>query len=213
MDVNGESLHALKWNRVINGTDAHDAIGHDTALGIHHRDKRLDLLPYADELPCLPGKLSCILEGDGVTKGFASGICEPHLPGVPLRYIANAKEKIFNCSAKTLQTFGLTGKYDVFKYICNAFEKILTNEKKPHFQSIYSQIAKEQNVSNFCVERDIRYAIKRMVNPEKRMKLTSVFGDFARNGKFSNSRFLTMLAADIFEKLFLLESVRIIKET
>ena len=68
-------------------------------------------------------------------------------------------------------------------------------------------------MSNFCVERDIRYAIKRMVNPEKRMKLTSVFGDFARNGKFSNSRFLTMLAADIFEKLFLLESVRIIKET
>ncbi|MBP5246126.1 MAG: hypothetical protein J6036_06695 [Clostridia bacterium] len=123
------------------------------------------------------------------------------------------KEKIFNCSAKTLQTFGLTGKYDGFKYICTAVEKILTCEKKPHFQSIYSQIAKEQNVSNFCVERDIRYAIKRIIDPEKRMKMTAVFGDFARNGKFSNSRFLTMLAADIFEKLFLLENVRLIPTT
>ncbi len=115
------------------------------------------------------------------------------------------KEKIFNCSANTLRTLGLTGKYDGFRYICKAIEKILTCEKKPHFQNIYSQIAKELNVSTSSIERDIRYAIKNIVKSEKLTKLTAVFGDFARIGRFSNSNFLTMLAADIFEKLFLLE--------
>ena len=70
------------------------------------------------------------------------------------------RDSVFNCSANTLRSLGLTGKYDGFMYMCRAIEAILSEKEPPHFQSIYYDIGKEYEVNRCSVERSIRYAKK-----------------------------------------------------
>ncbi len=115
-------------------------------------------------------------------------------------------ESIFNCSANTLRSLGLTGKYDGFMYICRAIEEILKYEESPHFQSIYYDIGKEYDVNRCSVERSIRYAIGYIRRNGNFPKLSTIFGEAVADDKnFSNSKFLTILAADVYEKLTSLE--------
>lgn len=115
-------------------------------------------------------------------------------------------DNLFNCSANTLRSLGLTGKYDGFIYICRAIEEILKEKEPPHFQSIYYDIGKEYDVNRCSVERSIRYAIGYIRRNGNTSKLGAIFGDAACDEKnFSNSKFLTILAADVYEKLTSLE--------
>lgn len=117
-----------------------------------------------------------------------------------------ALDSIFNCSANTLRSLGLTGKYDGFIYICRAIEEILKEKEPPHFQSIYYDIGKEYDVNRCSVERSIRYAIGYIRRNGNSSKLGAIFGDAVCDEKnFFNSKFLTILAADIYEKLTSLE--------
>ena len=116
-------------------------------------------------------------------------------------------DSLFNCSANTLRSLGLTGKYDGFIYICRAIEEILKEKEPPHFQSIYYDIGKEYDVNRCSVERSIRYAISYIRRNGNMSKLGAIFGDAACDEKnFSNSKFLTILAADIYEKITSLEA-------
>lgn len=112
------------------------------------------------------------------------------------------EDSIFNCAANTLRSLGLTGKYDGFIYICRAIELILKEKEAPHFQSIYYDIGKSENVNRCSVERSIRYSINYIRKTGNFSKLSAIFGDAASDEKnFSNSKFLISLAADIYEKL------------
>lgn len=116
-------------------------------------------------------------------------------------------DSVFNCSANTLRSLGLTGKYDGFMYMCRAIEEILKIEEPPHFQSIYYDIGKEFDVNRCSVERSIRYAISYVKRAGNRHNLSAIFGEAMDDEKnFSNSKFLTILAADIYEKLTSLEA-------
>lgn len=116
------------------------------------------------------------------------------------------KDSVFNCSANTLRSLGLTGKYDGFIYICRAVEEILGTKEPPHFQSIYYDIGKEYEVNRCSVERSIRYAIGYIRRTGNYPKLSTIFGEAIVDEKnFSNSKFLTILAADVYEKLTSLE--------
>lgn len=116
-------------------------------------------------------------------------------------------DSVFNCSANTLRSLGLTGKYDGFIYMCRAIEEILKIEEPPHFQSIYYDIGKEFEVNRCSVERSIRYAISYVKRAGNKHNLSAIFGDAMDDEKnFSNSKFLTILAADIYEKLTSLEA-------
>lgn len=111
-------------------------------------------------------------------------------------------ESIFNYSANTLRSLGLTGKYDGFMYMCHAIEEILKSKDAPHFQSIYYDIGKIYDVNRCSVERSIRYAIGFVKRTGNRHNIAAIFGDVMDDEKnFSNSKFLTILAADIYEKL------------
>lgn len=115
-------------------------------------------------------------------------------------------QSIFSCTANTLRSLGLTGKYDGFLYICHAVEAILRNEEAPHFQNIYMDVGKEHNVNKSSVERSIRYAIAFLRKSGNRSRLATFFRGGADNERsYSNSRFLTLLAADVFQKLASLE--------
>ncbi len=115
-------------------------------------------------------------------------------------------DSVFNCSANTLRSLGLTGKYDGFIYICRSIEEILKEKEPPHFQSIYYDIGKEFDVNRCSVERSIRYAIGYIRRNGNASKLSAIFGDAVVDEKnFSNSKFLTILAADVYEKLTTLE--------
>lgn len=116
------------------------------------------------------------------------------------------KESMFNYAANTLRSLGLTGKYDGFIYICRAIEEILKEKEPPHFQSIYYDIGKEFDVNRCSVERSIRYAIGYIRRNGNASKLSAIFGEAVVDEKnFSNSKFLTILAADVYEKLTTLE--------
>ena len=116
------------------------------------------------------------------------------------------KDSIFNYAANTLRSLGLTGKYDGFVYMCRAIEEILKCKEPPHFQSIYYDIAKEYDVNRCSVERSIRYAISFIKRSGNRHNLAVIFGEALNDEKnFSNSKLLTILAADVFEKLISLE--------
>ena len=116
------------------------------------------------------------------------------------------KDGIFNCAANTLRSLGLTGKYDGFVYMCRAIEEILKYKEPPHFQSIYYDIAKEYGVNRCSVERSIRYSISFIKRSGNRHNLAVILGDALNDEKnFSNSKLLTILAADVFEKLISLE--------
>lgn len=111
-------------------------------------------------------------------------------------------ESIFNYSSNTLRSLGLTGKYDGFMYMCSAIEQILTEKEHPHFQSIYYDIGKIYDVNRCSVERSIRYAIGFVKRAGNRHNLAAIFGDAMDDEKnFSNSKFLTILAADVYDKL------------
>jgi hypothetical protein len=111
-------------------------------------------------------------------------------------------ESIFNYSSNTLRSLGLTGKYDGFMYMCSAIEQILTEKEPPHFQSIYYDIGKIYDVNRCSVERSIRYAIGFVKRAGNRHNLAAIFGDAMDDEKnFSNSKFLTILAADVYDKL------------
>lgn len=115
-------------------------------------------------------------------------------------------DSVFNCSANTLRSLGLTGKYDGFIYICRSIEEILKIKEPPHFQSIYYDIGKEYDVNRCSVERSIRYAIGYIRRTGNYSKLSAIFGEAIADEKnFSNSKFLTILAADVYEKLTSLE--------
>ncbi len=114
---------------------------------------------------------------------------------------------IFNCTANTLRGMGLTGKYDGFLYICKAVEAILKSDEPPHFQNLYFDIGKAYGVNSSSVERSIRYAIRYIRRAGNEMRRDALFGTGAENEKnYANSRFLTILAADVFQKLTLLET-------
>lgn len=116
---------------------------------------------------------------------------------------------IFNCCVSTLRSLGLTGKYDGFAYICRAVEEILKSKDNPHFQNIYHDIGKEYGVNKSSVERSIRYSIGYIKRTGNRKNLVTVFGEALDDDKiFSNSKFLTIIAADVFEKLCTLEPVK-----
>ncbi len=116
------------------------------------------------------------------------------------------KDSVFNYAANTLRSLGLTGKYDGFVYMCRAIEEILKYEESPHFQSIYYDIAKEYDVNRCSVERSIRYSISFIKRSGNRHNLAAILGDALSDEKnFSNSKFLTILAADVFEKLISVE--------
>lgn len=111
-------------------------------------------------------------------------------------------ESVFNCSANTLRSLGLTGKYDGFMYMCRAIEAILTDREPPHFQSIYYDIGKEFDVNRCSVERSIRYAISFVKRAGNKHNIAAIFGEAMDDEKnFSNSKFLTILAADVYDKL------------
>ena len=115
-------------------------------------------------------------------------------------------DSIFNYCANTLRSLGLTGKYDGFVYMCRAIEEILKSEYPPHFQSIYYDIAKEYGVNRCSVERSIRYAISFIKRSGNRHNLAVILGEALSDEKnFSNSKFLTIIAADVYEKLISLE--------
>ena len=83
----------------------------------------------------------------------------------------------------------------------------MKEKEPPHFQSIYYDIGKEYDVNRCSVERSIRYAISYIRRNGNMSKLGAIFGDAACDEKnFSNSKFLTILAADIYEKLTSLEA-------
>ncbi len=114
-------------------------------------------------------------------------------------------DSVFNCSANTLRSLGLTGKYDGFMYMCRAIEEILKYKEPPHFQSIYYDIGKEYEVNRCSVERSIRYAISFVKRAGNKHNIAAIFGDAMDDEKnFSNSKFLTILAADVFDKLTIL---------
>ncbi len=114
---------------------------------------------------------------------------------------------VFNCCVTTLRSLGLTGKYDGFSYICRAVEEILKDKEQPHFQSIYYDIGKEYEVNSSSVERSIRYSISYIKRSGNRPTLAAVLGDALGDEKnFSNSKFLTILAADVYEKLTALDA-------
>lgn len=116
------------------------------------------------------------------------------------------KDSVFNCCANTLRSLGLTGKYDGFVYICRAVEEILKFEESPHFQSIYYDIGKEYDVNRCSVERSIRYSVSYIKRAGNKHNLAAIFGDAMEDEKnFSNSKFLTVIAADVYEKLTVLE--------
>lgn len=111
-------------------------------------------------------------------------------------------DSVFNCSANTLRSLGLTGKYDGFMYMCRAIEAILSDKEPPHFQSIYYDIGKEFEVNRCSVERSIRYAISYVKRAGNKHNMAAIFGEAMDDEKnFSNSKFLTILAADIYDKL------------
>ena len=117
-----------------------------------------------------------------------------------------SKDSIFGCCANTLRSSGLTGKYDGFVYMCRAIEEILMSKDSPHFQSIYYDIAKEYGVNRCSVERSIRYAISFVKRSGNRHNMAVIFGEALADEKnFSNSKFLTIIAADVYEKLISLE--------
>lgn len=117
------------------------------------------------------------------------------------------KSSVFNCCVTTLRSLGLTGKYDGFAYICRAVEEILKFKEPPHFQSIYYDIGKEYDVNSCSVERSIRYSISYIKRSGNRPTLAAVLGEALGDEKnFSNSKFLTILAADVYEKLTALEA-------
>lgn len=116
------------------------------------------------------------------------------------------RDSVFNCTVNTLRSLGLTGKYDGFIYICRAVEAILSEKEPPHFQSIYYDIGKEYDVNRCSVERSIRYAIGYIRRTGNISKISAIFGEAVTDDKnFSNSKFLTILAADVYEKLTSLE--------
>lgn len=116
------------------------------------------------------------------------------------------RDSVFNCTVNTLRSLGLTGKYDGFIYICRAVEAILSDREAPHFQSIYYDIGKEYDVNRCSVERSIRYAIGYIRRTGNFSKISAIFGEAVTDDKnFSNSKFLTILAADVYEKLTSLE--------
>lgn len=118
-------------------------------------------------------------------------------------------DSLFNCSANTLRSLGLTGKYDGFMYMCRAIEAILTEREPPHFQSIYYDIGKEYEVNRCSVERSIRYAIGFIKRAGNKHNLGAIFGEAMDDEKnFSNSKFLTILAADVYDKLTAIASER-----
>lgn len=138
---------------------------------------------------------------------FRSKRTSPALPSectVPM-------SSIFNCCVNTLRSLGLTGKYDGFAYICRAIEEILKSKEPPHFQNIYYDIGKEYDVNKSSVERSIRYSIGYIKRTGNKKTMVSIFGEALDDEKnFSNSKFLTILAAEIYEKLTALEAVNII---
>ena len=111
-------------------------------------------------------------------------------------------EVMYNCSANTLRNLGLTGKYDGFMYMCRAIVEILIAKEAPHFQSIYYDIGKEFDVNCCSVERSIRYAINYIRRSGNKAGLAAIYGEGISDDKnFSNSKFLTLLAAKVYEKL------------
>lgn len=128
---------------------------------------------------------------------------------VPLSECIVPTSSIFNCCVNTLRALGLTGKYDGFAYICRAIEEILKSKEPPHFQSIYYDIGKEYEVNKSSVERSIRYSIGYIKRTGNKKSLATIFGEALDDEKnFSNSKFLTMLAAEVFEKLTALEPAK-----
>ena len=118
-------------------------------------------------------------------------------------------DSVFNCSANTLRSLGLTGKYDGFMYMCRAIEAILSDKEPPHFQSIYYDIGKEYEVNRCSVERSIRYAISFVKRAGNKHNIAAIFGEAMDDEKnFSNSKFLTILAADVYDKLTSIASER-----
>lgn len=116
------------------------------------------------------------------------------------------KDSIFGYCANTLRSLGLTGKYDGFVYMCRAIEEILMSEDPPHFQSIYYDISKEYGVNGCSVERSIRYAINFVKRSGNRHNMAVIFGEALSDEKnFSNSKFLTIIASNVYEKLLSLE--------
>lgn len=118
-------------------------------------------------------------------------------------------DSVFNCSANTLRSLGLTGKYDGFMYICRAIEAILSEKESPHFQSIYYDIGKEYDVNRCSVERSIRYAIGYIRRAGSKYNIAALLGEGMDDSKnYSNSKFLTILAADVYDKLTALATDR-----
>ena len=111
-------------------------------------------------------------------------------------------EGVFNCAASTLRGLGLTGKYDGFLYMCKAVEQILICDEAPHFQNIYYDVGKEYKVNKCSVERSIRYSIGFIKKSGNKPGLSTFLGSGIDNDRsFSNSKFLTLLAADVYQKM------------
>lgn len=125
---------------------------------------------------------------------------------LPPSLTLSSAEAVETCTSNTLRSLGLTGKYDGFKYICKAVEEILACKDSPHFQSIYYDIGKAYGVNRCSVERSIRYSISYIKKNVNYSKLAAFFGEAITDEKnFSNSKFLLILSADVYEKIASLE--------
>ena len=150
---------------------------------------------YNDVVASVKGRTGDIISRDSTRNGVME--CE-----VPV-------DSVFNCSANTLRSLGLTGKYDGFMYMCRAIEAILLEKEPPHFQSIYYDIGKEYEVNRCSVERSIRYAISFVKRAGNKHNIAAIFGEAMDDEKnCSNSKFLTILAADVYDKLTSIASER-----